>query len=245
MSQQTLDIEAILNEYVGDLNSAAASREFPAVVKKWFGDSGMLMFHHEVRGKADAKRLWTHLLPTGEVVVREVLQFPYKVENGRVYSWRQLQGGNVPRPIYNTQETQFDDRTLISEIIIRSAQEKPEVETDPAAETSRLGRIFLAFAGVFNDYFATGDDDLFDEWLADDIHMVMNNTLRGMGIMQHYARISEGSSLRLSEWEQLADNRARARVALSRGGEQYGAPETEFTFTPDGRIQELTLLLVE
>ena len=37
-------------------------------------------------------RVWTFLLPTGENVPREVLQYPYKVENGR-YRFAKVYGG--------------------------------------------------------------------------------------------------------------------------------------------------------
>lgn len=101
--------------------------------------------------------IWQHFLPVGGNAPRVVLQFIYKVEDGRVYSWRQLEGGNAPKPLYGMQETEFNDRGLISEIVIHSVQDKPEVEIDPDAEKTRHARMFLAFAEVFNDFFVTGD----------------------------------------------------------------------------------------
>ena len=133
METQTVDIQKLLSDYVDDLNVAVESRQFPPFVQKWFAvPNCMLSFKHETQGIENAKTLWTHLLPIGvEGAPREVLQFPYKVENGRVYAWRQLQGGNSPKPLYGLQETQFDDRTLISEISIMSVQDKPEVDEEP------------------------------------------------------------------------------------------------------------------
>ena len=96
METQTLDIQKLLSDYVDDLNVAVESRQFPPFVQKWFAvPNCMLSFKHETQGIENAKTLWTHLLPIGvEGAPREVLQFPYKVEDGRVYAWRQLQGGN-------------------------------------------------------------------------------------------------------------------------------------------------------
>jgi hypothetical protein len=183
------------------------------------------------------------MLPTGERVPREVKQVPYKVDNGRVFSWRSLSGGNVPMPVYNLQETQFDDRTLISELHIMSAEGPYEGPEDPDAPKSRLGRIFVAFGGAFNDFFATGDAGVFDEWLSDDIKMIVDNNLKGMGIMAQYVRIAEGSKIELGEWEQTGDNTVHAMVLLTDRSGQLTKWKTDFTLTPDGqRWQEVNLV---
>jgi hypothetical protein len=175
------------------------------------------------------------MLPTGERVPREVKQVPYKVENGRVYSWRSLSGGNVPMPVYNLQETQFDDRTLISELHIMSAEGPYEGPEDPNAPKSRLGRIFAAFGGAFNDFFATGDAGVFDEWLSDDIKMIVDNNLKGMGIMAQYVRIAEGSKIELGEWQQTGDTTVHAMVHLTDRSGQLTKWNTDFTLTPDAQ----------
>jgi hypothetical protein len=241
MAASAIDVEGALNEYIADLNEGAKTRAWPPVIMKWFGPEGRLNFHNETQGRAGAMQVWAHMLPTGEKVAREVTQVPWKIENGRVYSWRSLTGGNIPVPVYNNQETQFDDRTLISELHIMSAEGKPDVEEDPQAPRSRLGRIFLAFGGTFNDFFATGDPNVFDEWLADDIRMIVDNNLKGMGIMAQYVRIAEGSTIELGEWEQVADDYVKGMVLLTDRSGQLTRWKTDFMFRPDGRWREVTL----
>jgi hypothetical protein len=259
MAVNTRDIQAVLSEYVEDLNTAARTRDFPSVVQKWFVPNGRLTFHNEAHGRDEVRQVWMHLVPTGPQgagrpggpqapggggAPREVLQFPYKVENNRVYSWRSLEGGGLPKPLYNYQESQFDDKALITELVIRSAQEKPEVETDPKAARSRLARIFLAFADVFNDFFQTGDVTIFDEWLSDDFSMIVHNDFTGMGIVQHYARISPESTITLGEWEEKGDGNVRASVNLDFKGSRTSWL-SDFVLTPEGKIQELHLVPAE
>ena len=219
METKTLDIQKLLSDYVDDLNVAVESRQFPPFVQKWFAvPQCMLSFKHETQGIENAKTLWTHLLPIGvEGAPREVLQFPYKVEDGRVYAWRQLQGGAAPKPMYGLQETQFDDHTLISEISIKSVQDKPEVDEDPAAPTSRLGRIFGAFADAFNDFFQTGDTDIIEPWCSDDIVMKLDSTFWGMGVIGPHNRIAQTARFSLSGWETEGD-RIKAQVDFTGWG---------------------------
>src|SRR6266508_1076366 len=228
MATSTTDMESTVKNYVADLNEAATTRAFPPVIMKWFGPEGQLNFHNETVGRKGAMQVWAHMLPTGEKVSREVTQVPYKVENGRVYSWRSLSGGNIPMPIYNLQETQFDDQTLISELHIMSAEGKPDVEEDPEAARSRLARIFVAFGATFNDFFASGDPNVFDEWLADDIRMIVDNNLKGMAIMAQYVRIAEGSKIELGEWEQVADDQVKGVVLLTDRSGQLTKWNTDF-----------------
>lgn len=243
MAEQSWDAQTLIEGYVGDMIEATETRNWPAVIKKWYEPEGKLFFRHETAGKEQSMRVWTFLLPTGENVPREVTQFPYKVEDGRVYSWRMIAGGNIPRPIYNLQETVFDDQTLISEMVIRSAGGKPDVEVDPNAERSRLGRIFQAFAATFNDFFATGDGELFEPWLADDCRMIVENELQGMAIIEHFARISVGSVIDLRGWKQIADDKIYADIAISRKGQLFGIMASEFTISPEGKITESSLEL--
>lgn len=241
MATSTTEMENTVRSYVADLNEAAKTRAFPPVIMKWFGPEGLLNFHNETVGRKGALQVWAHMLPTGEQVRREVTQVPYKVENGRVYSWRSLTGGNIPQPIYNLQETQFDDRTLIAELHIMSAEGKPDVEEDPEAQRSRLGRIFVAFGATFNDFFASGDPNVFDEWLADDIRMIVDNNLKGMAIMAQYVRIAEGSKIELGDWEQTADDQGKAMMLLTDRSGQLTKWKTEFALGPEGKWREVTL----
>lgn len=242
METQTIDIQKLLSDYVDDLNVAVESRQFPPFVQKWFAvPNCMLSFKHETQGIENAKTLWTHLLPIGvEGAPREVLQFPYKVENGRVYAWRQLQGGNSPKPLYGLQETQFDDCTLISEISIMSVQDKPEVDEDPAAATSRLGRIFGAFADAFNVFFQTGDTEIIEEWCSQDIGMKLDSTFWGMGVIGPHNRIAQTARFTLSGWETEGD-RIKAQVDFTGwGGLSAGTP-WDMALTPEGKIRELKI----
>jgi hypothetical protein len=244
MTAGSSDVKTLLDDYCSELNSAVETREFAPFVKKWFAlPECMLNFHHESEGLDEAKRLWKHLLPTGENVPREVLQFPYKVENGCVYCWRQLQGGNAPKPLYGLQETQFDDRTLISGIAIHSVQDKPEVETDPAAEKSRLGRIFLAFADVFNDYFMNGDPEPLVQWCSPDIRMELDSTFWGMGVMGPHNRIAQTARFSVGGIEELGDDRYRAQVDFVDWGGLDGSSPWELALTPERKIRELVLTL--
>lgn len=240
----SVSAQEFIEGYVGDMIQATDTRDWPSVVKKWYEPDARLFFHHETEGKESSMRVWTFLLPTGENVPREVHQHPYKVEDGRVYSWRSISGGNIPRPIFNLQETLFDDHTLIKEMVIRSAQDKPAIEEeDPNAERTRLGRIFLAFADTFNDFFATGDGNVFEPWLADDCKMIVENELRGMGVVQHFARISVGSTIELKDWKQLAEDKVYADIAISRKGQLFGVMASEFTLSPAGKIKDSNLEL--
>lgn len=243
MAVETLNVQAFLNEYIDDLNQAVESRQFPPFIKKWFADDGLLSFKHEAHGLEKAKVLWTHLVPKGENVPREVVQHPYRIENGRVYSWRALQGGILPHPLYGEQETQFDDRSLISDLRILSVPKQPDVTVEAGAETSRLGRIFLQFAEVFNEYFQTGDVDLLAEWCSDDIHVFLENTFWGMDIMAHYMRVQPTVKFSVREWEQVGDDRIKWVAVFKEWGGLEAPTSAEFVLAPDGKIRESLLYL--
>jgi len=237
-----MNSEDFVNGYIEALNDAVQTREFAPLVKRWFAEESSFHIYNEEKGLEATKRFWTHLLPVGESAPREVLQFPYKVEDGRVYCWRQLQGGNAPRPLYGMQETQFDDRTLISEIIIRSVQEKPEVDTDPRAETGRLGRIFLAFADAFNDFFVSGDSDILTEWLSDDVRMVADSRFYNMGIIGPHNRINQNARFSLEQIEEPETGEIIARVGfVNWGGLDHGVTPWRLKVTPDEKIAELNV----
>ena len=239
-----MDAETFLESYVKDLNEAVKSRNFPGFVGKWYAlPEARLIFNHEEEGLEKAKRIWTHLLPTGKGKEgegpREVEQVAYKVENGRVYSWRALMGGSLPRPIYGTQETQFDDRTMISELVILSAQEKPDFPVDEKAQRSRLGRIFNAFSEAFNDFFETGDAEILVEWASDDIRMVLENDFVGMGVMQHMMRIQETVEFKLREWEQKDDAVIHADIDFTNWGGLDATTVCDIKVTDDWKVAEM------
>jgi hypothetical protein len=244
MEAGTMNMQDLLTGYVEDLNEATKSREFEPFVQKWFDvPRCSWTLNHEVTGIADAKNFWTHFLPVGQPVPREVLQFPYKVEDGRVYTWRMLQGGVAKKPSYGLQETQFDDKTLISEIVISSTPEKPEVDEDPQAAKSRLGRILLAFADAFNDYFKEGDESIFDEWCAPDVHMVLDTTVWGMGVVGPHHRIAQSANFTLGEWQDLGDGHLKVRLDYTDWGGKDGFNDFDMTVTPEGKIRELVATL--
>ncbi len=244
MEAKTLDSKAILTSYVDDLNEVTESRAFPQFVQKWFAlPDCRLTMHHQVDGIEAAKVIWEHFLPVGGDSPREVLQFVYKVEGGRVYAWRQLQGGGAPKPLYGMQETRFDDRALISEIVIHSVQDKPEVETDPGAEKTRLGRIFLEFAEVFNDFFVTGDSTPLEEWCSPEVSMIIDSEFNGMGVIAPHNRINANATFSLRDVEQTGEDSVKAIVDFENWGGVDGAMPWQVTLTPAGKVKELALTL--
>jgi hypothetical protein len=244
MSVETQEgIRSFLDEYAEDLNSAVASRAFPPLVKKWYADDCSLTFAHQTQGLDNAVKLWTHLLPKGdeEGAPREVVQEVYKVEDGRVYTWRYLHGGNAPKPLYGLQETQFDDRTLISDIQIRSVQDKPEVDVDPEAAKSRLGRIFGAFAEAFNEYFMSGDSRILTEWCSDDVKMGLDSTFWGMGVIGPHNRIAKTARFTVEGFDQPAADRVHADVSFVDWGGLDGRSPWDINLSPDGKIKDMRI----
>jgi len=238
-----MDERTFLSKYVEELNEATQTREFAPFVMKWFDTADCsFQIHNEEHGLERAKRFWTHLLPVGkgEGGPREVIQHLYKVEDGRVYAWRELRGGNAPKPLYGMQETEFDDRTLISEIKIQSVQDKPDVEEDAGAPKSRLGRIFLEFADVFNEFFVTGDSGPLEEWCSQDVDMLVDSTFWNMGVVAPHNRINKDARFSLEGLEQLDDDRVRAEIAfVNWGALKEGKSPWEVTITPDWKIRRL------
>lgn len=246
MAVKTQEAESILNRYVDDLNVVAKSREFVPFVKKWFAPECALTMHHQVEGIDAAKVIWEHFLPIGTQGgggPREVIQHIYQVDGTRVCAWRELRGGNAPKPLYGMQETTFDDRALISEIVIHSVQDKPEVETDPNAEKTRLGRIFEQFAEVFNDFFVTGDTEPLVEWCSPDVRMVIDSEFRGMGVVAPHNRINANATFTLRDVEEQGDDRVKAVVDFENWGGVDGAMPWIVTLTPEGKVRKLDLTL--
>jgi hypothetical protein len=245
-----MDFDAVLNGYVNDLNAAVKSREFPPFVMKWF-DVSDCKFHvrSEENGKEETMRVWQHILPIGlgqdQGGPREVIQVPYKVEGGRVYSWRELRGGGAPKPMYGLQETEFDDRTLICDIRIQSVQDKPEVDEVPNVMRDRLARVFLAFADSFNDFFETGDPQTVGQWCTDDVHMVLDSTFWNMGVIGPHNRINPNAEFTIQGLEPISDDTVKADVAfVNWGGLAEGRVPWEVTVTPEGKIRALDVGLV-
>jgi hypothetical protein len=238
-----MDTRTFVSNYVEELNEATQTRDFAPFVQKWFDVRDCSFhIHNEEHGLERVKRFWTHLLPVGqgEGGPREVIQHLYKVDNGRVYAWRELRGGNAPRPLYGMQETQFDERTLISEILIRSVQDKPEVDEDPAAPKSRLGRIFSQFAETFNEFFISGDSKPLEEWCSPDVEMIVDSTFWNMGVIAPHNRINKEARFSLDGLEELGDNRVRADVSfVNWGALAEGKTPWEIEITPEPKIRAL------
>lgn len=244
MEAATVDAQATLSRYVDDLNEVTASREFVPFVQKWFDiENARLTMHHQVKGIEAAKVIWEHFLPVGGKNPREVLQFIYKVEGNTVYAWRQLQGGGAPKPLYGMQETSFDDNELISEIVIHSVQNKPEVETDPEAEKTPLGERFLAFAEVFNEFFTTGDSEPLVEWCSPDVKMVIDSEFRNMGVVAPHNRINANAHFTLREVEELGDGKVKATVDFENWGGIDGTMPWIVALSPEGKVRQLELTL--
>lgn len=244
MAVDTSDKQALLTRYVDDLNGITKTREFAPFVKQWFAlPDCELTMHHQVEGIEGARIIWKHFLPVGGDTPREVLQFVYKVEGNRVLAWRQLQGGNAPKPLYGMQETRFDDRSLISEIVIHSVQDKPEVDTDPRAASTRFGRLFLEFADVFNDFFVTGDTEPIEEWCSPDVRMVIDSAFHGMGVVAPHNRINENAHFTLREFAQQPDGTIKATVDFENWGGIDGSMPWEIEFDANGKVRHLGLTL--
>jgi hypothetical protein len=242
-----MDQREFVNGYVEELNEATKTRDFAPFVMKWFDVSDCSFhIHNEEHGLERVKKFWTHLLPvgTGNGAPREVIQHLWKIEGdppgGRVFAWRELRGGNAPKPLYGMQETQFDEQTLISEILIRSVQDKPEVDEDPSAPTSRLGRIFLQFAEAFNDFFISGDSGPLEEWCSPEVDMIVDSTFWGMGVIAPHNRINKEATFSLEGLEQLDENRVMADVGfVNWGALPEGRTPWEVEITPDWKIRRL------
>lgn len=247
MEAATVDAQATLSRYVDDLNEVTASRAFPPFVQKWFDvEHAKLTMHHQVEGIEAAKVIWENFLPVGAppgATPREVLQFVYKVDGNTVYAWRQLQGGGAPKPLYGMQETTFDDNALISEIVIHSVQDKPEVETDPNAEKTRLGQIFLAFAEIFNDFFVTGDSEPLVEWCSPDVRMVIDSEFRNMGVIAPHNRINANAHFTLRDVEPLEEGKVKATVDFENWGGVNGSMPWIVALSPEGKVRQLDLTL--
>jgi hypothetical protein len=237
-----MDGQTFLNNYVNALNEAVKNREFFPFVQQWYAPDAEFRIAQEENGLEKTLKVWQHVLPVGIGGEQrtEVVQVPYKVEGGRCYSWRAVQGRDLPRPLYGLQETEFDDRMLISDIIVRSVQDKPEVEEDPRAAKSRVGRIFLAFAEAFNDFFVTGDPDIVAEWCAPDIHMAVDSTFWGMGVIAPHFRIPPDASFSLREIEKADGEELKAQVDfVNWGGIDKGTAPWDIVKTPDDKIRVL------
>jgi hypothetical protein len=240
---KTLDVQTFLETYIVDLNEATENRDFDSLVGKWFAPECSLTFFHDTQGIEEAKKLWQQLLPKGEKVPRDVIQNPYKVENGRVYSMRILRGGIAPKPLYGLQETQFDENDKISEISIKSQQSEPQVEEEPDARTSHHGKLFMQFADVFNQYFIDGNPEPVEKWCTSDVHMILESSFWNQGVVKPHHRIPQRARFKLRDWEQTSDERIKASVDFKAPGELDAITPWEVALTPDGKIRELRLSL--
>ena len=246
-----VDTKSLVTDIVAAHNEVVKSREFGPFVQRWYDLPGCkLSFTHDAQGLDRAMLMWKHLLPagTGEKAPRNVSQTAYKVENGRVYTYRAVQGGGASRPgdptqgggprtLWGWQETQFDDRTLINEMIILSAEEEPQVEIDEEQVNSRIGRIFSEFVQVFNVYFRTGNADLLAEWCADDIHMAINDTFYGMAVSAPFNRIPPTVDFELKDVRET-DGRVHVDLFITNWGGLDMGCRWDLALTPEGKLRE-------
>ena len=125
MATSTTDIETDVNNYIADLNEAAQTRALPA------GDHEVVrarrpaqLPQRDLRAEGRPPGLGPHAADRRAGAPRGDPGSVQGRERSRLFV-ALAPGGNIPQPIYNLQETQFDDRTLISELHMMSADGKP------------------------------------------------------------------------------------------------------------------------
>ena len=246
-----LDVDQWVADLIAGHNEVVKSREFGPFVMKWFAlPDCKFSFTHDAVGLDRAMLMWRHLLPagTGEHAPRNVQQWPWKIEDGRVYTVRAVMGGGKSRPgdptagagprtLWGWQETQFDERQLITELKILSAPEEPDVEIDPAVAKTRQGRIFGQFAEVFNEYFRSGDADLLAPWCADNLRMTINDTYFGMACAVPFNRIPPTVRWELREVD-TADGRIRVELYIYEWGGLDMPCHWDIDATEEGKLRE-------
>ena len=107
----------------------------------------------------------------------------------------------------------------------------------------RHALIFLAFAGVFNEYFKTGNWSLIKDWFSPDVRFVVDSTFWNKGVIMPHNRIQQSATFALKKWEQLAADRVRAQVEFTNWGGLDAASPWEVVLTPKGKIRELIITL--
>jgi hypothetical protein len=248
-----MDLQPWIDDLVQDHNAVVRSREFMPFVMKWFAvPDCKFSFTHQSDGLDRAMVMWRHLLPagTGERAPRMVEQRPYKIEDKRVTTIRAVKGGGQSRPgdptagpgprtLWGWQETQFNEYQLISELVILSAPEEPDVQVDPEVAKTRQGRIFMAFAETFNEYFQTGDADLIGVWCSDDIHVTINDTFFGMACAAPLNRMPPSVRFELRGVERTPEGRVRAELYLYEWGGIDMPGHWDIDVTEDGKVREL------
>jgi hypothetical protein len=251
--EQKINVEQWVSELIAAHNEMVKSREFGPFVMKWFAvPDCKFSFTHEADGLDRAMLMWRHLLPagTGEQAPRHVEQQPYKVEDGRVYTLRQVKGGGQSRPgdptagggprtLWGWQETQFDEHQLITELKIASATEEPDIEIDPEIAKTRQARIFSEFGDVFNEYFRTGNADLLAPWCSENIHMSINDTFFGMACAAPLNRMPPTLRFELQEFEEAPNGRVKVKLNLYNWGGLDMPGFWDMDVTEDGKLREL------
>jgi hypothetical protein len=246
-----VDTKTLVSDIVDEHNKVVKSREFGPFVMRLYDLPGCkLSFTHDAAGLDRAMLMWKHLLPagTGEKAPRKVTQTPYKVEDNRVFTYRAVQGGGASRPgdptqgggprtLWGWQETQFDDRSLISEMIILSAEDEPQVEINEEQVKSRTGRIFSQFVDVFNEYFRTGNADLLAPWCSDDIHMAINDTFYGMAVSAPFNRIPPTVDFELRDVKEV-DGRVHVDLFITNWGGLDMGCRWDLLLSPEGKMRE-------
>jgi hypothetical protein len=237
-----MDVQQVYSSFIDELNEAVESRAFVPFAQKWFVPDGALHLYYDTTGIEPARKLWQHIVPTGEDPTRKVSQYPYKFEGTRVYSYRALEAAQLPKPAYGLQETEFSERMLISDMVIQAVEDKPDVQPDPALEKTRLGRIFHAFEEAFNDYFNDGNPDHVMDWCEPDVHIHIEHEFHGMGTMSHLARYVPGLKFEIQDWEKAENGEGTALMRYSTPDGFQVNTITNVWITPRGTMARWQIL---
>src|SRR3954452_882914 len=237
-----MDMQEVLSNYTEELTEAANTREFAPVVFTCFSAECSLTYRHESTGRDPLLKFWTEHIRTG-VEGEEPLkvdQHPYRVEGRRVFSWRAAHGGPIPKPLWGWQETEFGDDDLVSEIVITSVADEPDVEIEPGIEDSEVGKLFTAFHEAFAHYFATSDATRLEQLLSPDVHVLIDSAFWNKGVIGPHNRIHPGATFAVKEIEKQNGNTGVAQIDVTRGEVRETAP-WEITLSEDGKIRDLVI----
>jgi len=237
-----MDMQEVLSKYTQELTEAATTREFAPLVGRWFAPECSLTFRHESTGRDPLLKFWTEHIRTG-VEGEEPLkvdQQPYRLDGRRLLSWRAAHGGPIPQPLYGWQETEFNDDDLVSEIVITSVAEKPDVEIEPGIDETEVGKLFWAFHEAFAQYFAAGDAERLAERLAPDVHVLIDSAFWNKGVIGPHNRIHPGATFAVEEVQEQNGKTGVAQIHVTRGEIQETAP-WEITIDDDGKIRDLVI----
>ena len=237
-----MDVKEAYGSFIDELNEVVENRQFVPFAQKWFVPNGALHLYYDTTGIEPARQLWKHIVPTGEDPTRKVTQFIYKIDGGRIYSYRVLEAEQLPKPAYGLQETEFDDQNKIVDMVITAVADKPDVDPDPALEESDLGQTMHAFEEDFNRYFNDGNPDHVMSWCDPNVHVHIEHEFRGMETMSHLARYVPGLKFEIQDWEKVEDDSGTARVKYSAADGFDVLSITNVELTPEGGMQRWQII---